>query len=75
MLIRWFAENLSDADNDCFVALPTGMVFPEGLPEGRYKYTPHLCNGNQATPRILRPPRARRRTMENSPRSYDPRRG
>ena len=32
LLIRWFAENLSDDSNERFAALPTGMVYPDGPP-------------------------------------------
>lgn len=32
LLIRWFAENLSDDSNPVFSPIPTGMVYPDGHP-------------------------------------------
>jgi len=32
LLIRWFAENLEDDSNPQFSPLPTGMVYPDGVP-------------------------------------------
>ncbi len=32
LLIRWFAENLSDDSDERFTALPAGLIYPDGLP-------------------------------------------